>query len=119
MRCGNRSAPAARYKVGRRWLTAEHCRAAGRCDRSDRCPCRCAGCLGAERAGCRNEALPPVERVPGLSPPGLCAACLLEYEAARKGEARRGGHVAALDAVEAMPGLCDHGQRVELCGACA
>jgi hypothetical protein len=115
MRCGNRAHRADRYKVGSVWETARHCRR-DVCDRTDRCPCRCAGCLGAERVGCQNEAEPSAERIPGLTPLGLCRECLAEYEALAP-KVRE--HTAALEVREALPGLCaQHGQRSGECGAC-
>jgi hypothetical protein len=119
MICGNRRNRAQRYRVGTQWVVAEHCgrgaRVGGKCTASDRCPCRCAGCLGAERVGCQNEAEPSAERVPGLTPLGLCRACLDEYEALAP-KVRE--HTAALEVREALPGLCAHGLRGGECGAC-
>lgn len=118
MRCRNLEHRATRIKVGARWVTMDHC-GGETCNHAERCPCRCAGCLGAERRGCQNEAgsMPrlslPLSRA--VLPSNLCDACRAEY-AARRPLQRE--HVAHLGAVDPMPGLCDHGQRAGVCGVC-
>lgn len=122
--CRNRATRAVRYKVGAVWTQHEHC---GRpstderrgCDRGDRCPCRCAGCLGAERRGCQNEAGPmprlslPLTRA--VLPSGLCPTCRAEYAALAP---RTRDHVAHLGRVDPIPGRCPCGQRAGECGVC-
>ena len=108
-RCGNLEHPPTWIKVGERRIKADHC---GRtaCNRADDCPCHCAECLGAERAGCGNEVCEESRFL------RLCARCREKYRAMMPTDRE---HVAALDARRPMPGLCEaHGQRFGECGSC-